>query len=791
MGDLLAPADDLIEPSGVGLETPIATQCGECSGGCSLVVRVVDGCAVGIRGNPFDPISRGHICPRGLALLQQLYNPDRLTQPLKRVGHRGENQWAAISWDEALGQLSRKLDDLRAAGAAHQVALLAANTQSLDLEIAERFILAYGSPNFIHQPSGDVVQAAQRYVYGNTDAIGYDLEKCNYIICFGDLLATGAAPVWAQGAFGYLRQGRAGARAKIVAVGSRINDTAANADEWVSLRPGSEGALALGLAYSIIEQELFDRDFVEKFTFGFRQWEQNGKRYSGFREFVLTNYPPRRVSEITGVPIHIIAKLAVEFARNRPALAIGWYRSAETTNAVYNLMAIESLNALVGSVDTPGGVLRLQKAPLQAWSPLTRDELAAKSAGHPRLDRLSTAMPTPSSGNSQAFLENLAGREPYPVEVLITCDANPLHSEWGGSGYNRGYDRIPLIVSISPFLDDTAQFADLLLPANVDLESWGYSDVVAGTSIPALLGFQQPVVAPAHNSLQPADIFLRLARLQGGAALEALPWEDARAALLHRLDGIPKSSQGSIFSSSVDKDWYRSLARRGWRTPGFSGREDFRRQIADKGGWWNPLYDFGVWKRRFDTPSGKLEFASLTLLESFHQAFVGSQDTLDAARDRLQLDAHQEELTLPHYEPPEFDGEEARYPLIFIPFYTAGLGEGEAANQPLMMEFNEQLGVSAWNNSLEMHPDTARSIGVLDDMEALVESPHGRLHCRVRTNIAGRPDVVCIALGLGHQGFGRFADGVGVNPKQLLTKKFDRIGGGAALVVTRVRVTKA
>ena len=781
----------MVEPTGIGLEAPIATLCGGCAGGCSLVVRVVDGCAVGIRGNPFDPVSRGHICPRGLAQLQQLYNPDRVTQPLKRVGHRGEGNWTAISWDEALGEVSARLDALQSAGTAHHVALLAANSRSLDLEIAERFILAYGSPNFIHQPPGDVVRTAQRNVYGETHAIGYDLEKCNYLICFGDLLAAGSAPVWAQGAFGYLRQGRPGARAKIVAVGSRMNDTAASADARVSVRPGSEGALALGIAYNIIEQELFDHEFVEKFTFGFGPWEYQGKQYSGFKAFVLTNYPPRRVSEITGVPIHTIAKISEEFARNRPALAIGWYRSAETTNAVYNLMAIESLNALVGSVDTPGGVIRLQNPPLAAWSPSVQGEPSVTASNHPRLDRLEATIPNPSNGNTQAFLENLASREPYPVELLITCNSNPLHSEWGGSGYNRSYDRIPTIVSITPFLDDTAQFADLVLPANVDLESCGYGGSVAGTSIPAVLGFRQPVVTPIHNSLQPADIFLRLARLQGGAPAAALPWGDAREALFHRLSGVPDSGQGSIYSASVDKDWYRSLARRGWRTPGFSSREDFSRQIAEKGGWWNPLYDFGVWKRRFDTPSGKLEFASLSLFDSLNQAFAGGGYALDVARERLQLDAHQEGLALPHYEPPEFDGEETHYPLILVPFYTASLGEGEAANQPLMMEGNEPLSLSAWENVLEMHPDTARSIGVIDEMEAVVESPHGRLKCRIRTNAANRPDLVCIALGFGHQGFGRFADGNGVNAKQLLTKKFDRIGGGAALVVTRGRVAPA
>lgn len=780
----------LVEPIGPGLESFKVTLCGGCSGGCSVIVRLIDDRAVGIRGNPLSPLNRGHLCPRGSANLQNLYNPDRIRTPLSRIGHRGDGEWEEISWDDALRKLAGKLSRKRSEGKAHRVAMLAGDTGRLDLDLAERFFKAYGSPNFItHSPTGLYTQSL-RNLYGAEQSIGYDLENCNYLLCFGDPLGTGSAPVWMQGIFGYLRQGRTGARTKIVHVGSRMNLTAANADQHISVRPGSEGALALGIAYILIQKDLYDHDFIDNYTHGFNVWRKDKREYSGFKENVLSNYSPRRVSEITGVPIHVISRLADEFVRNRPALALSWYAMPETTNSVYNLMAIESLNALAGSIDRSGGVILQRGAPLKPWSEVDLDKTAIASGSRPRLDERDGLLKSTGNGDHQAAIETMASRKPYPVDVLITLGSNPIYNEWGGSGYNRNYEQVDFIVSMSSFMNETSQYADLVLPINVDFESIGYGDTVPGTNIPAQLSLRQPVVNTVHDTMQAGDIFIRLAGMMGGSVATSMSWKDSGQALDSLLDGIVDSNEGMITAGSYEKDWLRSLAALGWKSAGFRGRDDFRKQLASNGGWWNPLYAFGRWKRNFSTPSGKFEFASLTLLGLFKENYKNDSDPLSTARRELHLDASEDELIQPHYEPPEFDGDAAAYPLILLPYLTVGLGEGSGANLPMMQEFIDPLYSTTWENVVELHPDVARSLGVVDQDEVVVESPSGRLHCRVKVNKSNRPDVACIALGQGHSEYGRYATGNGANPKAILSKKFDRLGGGVALATTRVRVRR-
>lgn len=785
-GELFETEEDLVEPVGLGIEEFKVTLCGGCGGGCSVVVRLIDGRAVGVRGNPHYPLNRGHVCPKGLARLQHLYNPDRIKSPLRRLGHRGDDRWEEITWEDALRELSNRLAQLKSQGQAHQVALMAGEIDNIDRDLAERFMTAYGSPNFFSDRSGELVRDAMRQLYGDIFSLGYDLENCNYLLCFGDLLGNGPSPVWAQGAFSYLRQGRDGTRTKIVYVGSRMNLTAANADEWISIRPGSEGALALGIAHIIIQQDLYDHDFVDRHTHGFNTWRSGGKEYTGFKEFVLNNYPPRRVSEITGAHIHIINRLALEFARNRPALAIGYQKSAKTSNSLYNLMSIGVLNGVVGSIDRPGGAILQKSAPLGIWPSIQ----SAVSSKYPRLDESFSALPAQVGGNHQAFLEALANREPYPVKILIALGSNPIFDEWGGNGYNRSYDQVELIVSLSPFMDDTTRYADLVLPTNVDFESWGYGNTANGTSLYSHLSLKQPVVNRNRDTMQPGDIFLNLARQLKGDMADAMPWNNTRQALLSRLYGIADANEGKITTGSYERDWLQSLAKLGWRSPGFSDRKDFIKQLTEIGGWWDPLYNFGELKKRFPTPTGKFEFASLTLMESFRSAFGEDIDPLETAAHRLELDATSDELIQPHYEHPVFEGDPAQFPLILIPYRTVGIGDGEGANQPLMQEFIDPLYSTTWKNVVELHRDTARSIGVEDGEEVVVESPRGRIHCRVKISPVNRPDVACIAIGFGHNGYGRYADGIGANPKILLAKIFDRVGGEAATSATRVRIHK-
>ena len=166
----------IVEPYDLGLEDFKVSLCGGCAGGCSIVVRLIDGKAVSIKGNPLYPVNKGRMCPRGLAGLQRLYNPDRIKTPLRRSGHRGDGQWEEISWEQAFGELAKRLNDLKNKRAAHQLVMLTDENDGIDLNIMERFMDAYGSPNFIPIKSGNITSKARRHMYGDVYSVGYDIE---------------------------------------------------------------------------------------------------------------------------------------------------------------------------------------------------------------------------------------------------------------------------------------------------------------------------------------------------------------------------------------------------------------------------------------------------------------------------------------------------------------------------------------------------------------------------------------------------------------------------------------
>jgi anaerobic selenocysteine-containing dehydrogenase len=279
-----------------GEERFVKTACLQCEGGCGLIVRVVEGRAVSIRGNPDFPTNQGGLCPKGLNGLQVLYDPDRIEGPLQRVGERGAGHWRRISWDEAIGVVARELHALRASGEAHTVAVLGGRYRGHMRNLVRRFLTAYGSPNEIDHESLCAVADKVSYflTQGTRDRLAYDWERTKYVLAFGAGLVESFRPTTMMlRIYGHMRQGIPGQRTKLVQIDPRYGVSAARADEWVQVRPGTDGALALGLAHVLIRDGLIDRDFVRNDTLGFDAWtDPAGRSHIGFKDLVLSSYAP-------------------------------------------------------------------------------------------------------------------------------------------------------------------------------------------------------------------------------------------------------------------------------------------------------------------------------------------------------------------------------------------------------------------------------------------------------------------------------------------------------------------
>src|SRR5262245_58831132 len=336
--------------------------CPLCSAGCGLTVRVMEGDAEVIRngkrgvtkmglakkleGDPTNPINQGKLCTRGPAAAEITYHPDRLGHPLKRAGARGDGKFEEVSWDQALSELVAKLDAV--AGNPKALGFLTPRRHGARQDLITQFASRFGSasPITFEFFNNDVVRRANGLSFGKAQLPTVDLAESKYVISFGaDFLGSWNSPVSQNVGYGHMRQGRPGVRGTFVQVEYRMSQTVANADEWVSVKPGTEGVLALGLAHLTIKGGLrkpADAGHAGSLIDG---WNAG-----------LTSYTPEDVEKKTGVSAARIERLAKEFAQQSPAVAIVAGAAVAQTSGLFNALAVNALNALVGSVGGPGGI---------------------------------------------------------------------------------------------------------------------------------------------------------------------------------------------------------------------------------------------------------------------------------------------------------------------------------------------------------------------------------------------------------------------------------------------------
>ncbi|MBI4590923.1 MAG: molybdopterin-dependent oxidoreductase [Candidatus Rokubacteria bacterium] len=773
-------------PSGAADERWVPNVCLQCPAACGILVKVVDGRAVKIEGNPVHPINEGRLCPKGHIGLQLLYDPDRIKGPLKRVGERGEGKWETIGWDQAIGIVAKRLGELRGRGEPHTVVFMGGRYRGQMHALFGRFMQAYGTPNDVGHSSicADGSPIAHYLTQGIKSYLGYDWDNTNYILCFGGSFLEAWRPTTRLlRAYGHIRRERP-VRGKLVHVDTRFSVTAAKADEWLAIRPGTDGALALGIAHVIVAEELYDKAFVAEHTFGFDDWvdDKTGAPHTGFKRLVLQDYPPPQVAEITGIPEATIVRIAREFAATRPAVAAGERGSSMQANGIFNRMAIHSLNALVGSIDAPGGVI-VQRGPhFSDWPKLEPDPVAKAGLGMPRVDHAGTARFPLAGKVYQHMPEIFAGAGPYPVKALFLYYTNPLFSSPDIGRFYETIKRVPFIVDFTPFMSETAEYADLILPDHTYLERW-QDDVIYPSLGYPVVGLRQPVVKPLYDTMNTGDALIKIARRMGGSVAQAFPWKNMEEVLKFRFKRIWEEGEGNLKAGSFEEFWAKL------------GRE---------GVWYKKGYAFGEWDKVLRTPSKKFEFYSIALKKKLDELALkevekaregGKESTPDAELEKilkgLKLTARGDGLYLPHYEPIRHVGDPKRYPLLLNTYKLITHAEGRGANAPWMLE---RLGVHVkqrWESWAELNPDTARELGIRDGDLIWIESSVGKLRTNAKLYPGARPDVVNIPFTLGHRAYGRYAKGRGANPNWILANEYDYLGGTAAFFSTRVRVSRA
>lgn len=532
------PEEDLIP----GIATWKPSICTLCPAGCGLLVRVMQGEAEVIRngqfgllkmglakkleGNPAHPINQGKLCPRGQAGLQVTYHPDRVKGPLVRNGPRGSGQFREISWDDAIKQLVSQLSDLQASKPESGLAFVTAPLRGKRKTIANAFAASFKHSMPVEFAFFDdsVIRAANSASFGHALPPTVDLGQSNYVISFGaDFLGTWNSPVAQSLGFGHMRKGRPGQRGKFVQFEPRISQTGASADEWIPVQPGAEGMLALSLAHVIIAEKLRPSAAAGHAGSLIEGWSQG-----------LPDYAPEKITAQVGVKPETIARIAREAAAHDPAVALIGDAAAAHTNGLFNALAVNALNALLGSVGKPGGIL---------FSPAS---VAKESAAS--LQSLASQV---SSGAAA-------------VKVLLLYNANPVFAAPAAWGVRAAFDKIPFIASFGSFIDETSALADLILPDHSPLESW-LDDAPVSGSAKSVVSVAPPAMNPLHNTRSMPDVLLDVAHQLGGDLAKALPWKTYDEAIQASFTALYKE-KGSKTAKDADEFWKEAQDQGGWWT---------------------------------------------------------------------------------------------------------------------------------------------------------------------------------------------------------------------------------
>ena len=437
--------------------------CPICSAGCGTTVRVMQGDAEIIRdgqlgvmtmslakkleGNPLHPISQGGLCPRGQASIQITYHPDRLIEPLKRRGARGSGDYQPVSWDQGIAELIGKLD-----AANGGVAALTRSDSTSRHDLFALFLEKSGAPAPVTYElfGNDVLRQANLRSFGHEQIPTFDFANSRLVISFGaDFLGTWGSPVSQMAGYGRMRGGRPGVRGMLIQVEPRMSLTGASADEWVAIKPGTEGILALGLA--------------------------NALGVKG-----ASQYTPAEVEQQTGIKADRVERLASMLKDIRPAVAVVAGAPLAQTNGLFTAMAVNTLNQALGAVDAAGGLSFTPQAGRTPTRPL------------------------------RTFAADVLAGKTVP-QVLFVDGVNPVHTAPPGWKIKDALAKIPYIVSFGSFADDTSVMADLILPDHSALESWRDSRPESGTPT-SIITVAGPAMKPLHNTRATEDVLLDVAR---------------------------------------------------------------------------------------------------------------------------------------------------------------------------------------------------------------------------------------------------------------------------------------
>ena len=437
----------------------VCQMCGTGYAGCGIDVHVKENHITKIEGTKGHQVNDGRLCAKGLAALQWQYDSNRLRYPMKRIGERGDGIWERISWDEALDTITKNLKQIIGTDGPQAIAWLKGQGGGWEdnFEWCQRFMNVIGSPNI--GSTGHNCHIPRRighvFTYGAELEPDYENTKC--MILWGyNPVSTSMSHVASR----ILRAKKRGA--KIIVIDPAFSKTAAKADFYVRIRPCTDGALALAMLNVIIEENLYDKGFVDKWTYGFPELSKWIKKYS-----------PEWAEGITWAPSEMIRFVARTYANLKPALLHEGNGIDQQPNAVQTSRALAILRTITGNLDVQGGDLISPEAPpfkktrditlrKRTEEDLQRAYLESVSK-HPLFFRLFYCTLIED-------VNTIITEKPYPIKATIIQGMNPVITGPNQSKIKEALGKLGFLVVFDVFMTATAELADIVLPAATFLE---------------------------------------------------------------------------------------------------------------------------------------------------------------------------------------------------------------------------------------------------------------------------------------------------------------------------------
>jgi len=528
----------------------VYSACTLCYHSCGTEVTVENGRVTAVQGQQSHPLNKGKLCPKGRATVEHLYHPDRLTHPLKKVN----GEWEKISWEQAFSEIGAKLNGLKEQYGPETLAFFCGSIGVENLEIVSlthRFQGAFGTPNFFSVESICFRMRVRTRQMTFGKYVVEELDSPLYIL-WGHNPAASDFPL-AMAIAENLKKG-----SKVVVIDPRRIAIADKAEMYLAIRPGTDGAMALAMINVMINEKLYDAEFVEKWTYGFDKLVPHVQQYT-----------PEWAEAITSVKADDIRALARLFAGTKgAAIYHGTCTQDQCANGSQTDRAFAILQAISGNINVPGGWvsgprLRLTDITLPIpGTPLGADEYPLFHQFWGR---------TSPYGVMNMVPESIPGK----IKAFIVAGGNPLVTMPDSNALQEAFDRLDLLVVYDQFLTETAQHAHYVLPSAHHLEGWGlgYNYNVCH-NLPYLM-LREPAVEPLAESKTTLEFYAGLAEACGFG--ELFPWKSDEELIAHEVEP--------------------------------SGL-DFETLLASKGGALFGEKTYGLQGRPFPTPSGKIEIYS-------------------------------------------------------------------------------------------------------------------------------------------------------------------------------------